>query len=235
MKGILRAGLLLALGAGLAACPEGPDPDDLDLPPPKTQVSEPEPQLETSVTSTETRVETPTGATSMRRTEFTQLSRPAGKSSARTLRKGVAAGDASAGKLQAELRQASPDLSTFGQLLALAGEQDLLDRRDKTLLAPTDQAFRALPAGQLAALRADKPALERLIRNHLIDKRVPLSEFASMMGGASTSFGELLTVTKTPDQHIYLQEARVLSQDRQAGHLLVHVVDRVLLPLSPAS
>ncbi|PKL74708.1 MAG: hypothetical protein CVV27_19130 [Candidatus Melainabacteria bacterium HGW-Melainabacteria-1] len=133
------------------------------------------------------------------------------------------------------LTSLDPELTRFSQLVMLAGMQDLLRRKEITILAPRDQAFQKMSNAQWALLIKDKASVKHLVQNHLILKIVPLKEFSSLAGGQTTVAGETLTTTRTTDGVVYLQEARVLSGDLRKGQALLHVIDRVLTPLSPSA
>jgi len=96
-----------------------------------------------------------------------------------------------------------------------------------TVLAPTDDAFAALPDGTLDALLADVPALTDTLLYHVIDGDVPSSEvvLASLV---PTLNGSDVKVTVNGD--VYINEAMVTLTDVEADNGVIHVLDAVLTP-----
>ena len=80
--------------------------------------------------------------------------------------------------------QDSPDFDTFVSAVETAGLTELLSSGGPyLLLAPTNEAFEALPKDQLGALMADPEALAELLRNHIIEEYVPRGSLAETPGG----------------------------------------------------
>lgn len=120
--------------------------------------------------------------------------------------------------------QADPRLSTFVTAVEAGGLVGALRGAGPfTVFAPTNEAFEALPAGTLAQLLADPPALAAVLQAHVVTGTVRASDLrpvasARTLGGATWSIG--LTVG----------DARVIDVDLEARNGVLHVIDRVLVP-----
>jgi uncharacterized surface protein with fasciclin (FAS1) repeats len=99
-----------------------------------------------------------------------------------------------------------------------------------TILAPTDAAFNALPAGQLANLMKIENAaqLQALLTYHLINAGVPTSKIQGSKGPISTVAGTPVQIDGTGPT-IMVNDASVV------GHAVVsngdiYAIDKVLTP-----
>jgi uncharacterized surface protein with fasciclin (FAS1) repeats len=101
-----------------------------------------------------------------------------------------------------------------------------------TVFAPTDAAFAALPAGTLDALLADPSGLlTQILLYHVVGASVLSTDLQDGMV-ATTLLGEDIKVSFRADG-IYINEAKVVMADLEAGNGIVHVIDLVITP--PAS
>ena len=123
----------------------------------------------------------------------------------------------------------------FKTLTAAVGAAGLIDTLktpgDKTIFAPTDQAFAKLPAGTVESLLGNIPALTDILTYHVI-------------GGASVDAGTAKTLTEaTPLNNkklnvsvrhgkLFINESRVVLYDIKTSNGIIHVIDTVLLPPS---
>jgi len=102
-----------------------------------------------------------------------------------------------------------------------------------TLFAPTDAAFNLLPAGIVAALLNDIPALTDILMHHVLgDNMISTTLSNGMM--ATTLHGTDVTVSIT-NGNVYIDNAMVTVADIIADNGVVHVIDAVLLPQAPAT
>ena len=92
----------------------------------------------------------------------------------------------------------TPELSTFSRLVHRAGMEDAL-RGDAavTVLAPSDEAFKALPKQTLDEISADPAKARAVVSNHLVDGRIATVD---MKGKLRTRAGTDLTVSRTGDR-----------------------------------
>lgn len=134
-----------------------------------------------------------------------------------------------------ELAAQQKNLTTFIAAVKAAGlESELTAAGPVTVFAPTDDAFKQLPAGKLAALMA--PAghdeLRTLLLNHMVRDGVRIHDET---GGAATSGaldcagGAKLAFGGSADRPT-IGGAGYVATDMQARNGLLDTVDRVLLP-----
>jgi uncharacterized surface protein with fasciclin (FAS1) repeats len=122
----------------------------------------------------------------------------------------------------------TPELSTLSRLVAEAGLADTLRGAGPyTVFAPSDEAFKALPAGALAKLTADKDALRAVLTYHVLPVKVLAAGVTT--GNAKTVNGAALALSKA-GTFVTVEEALVQTPDLIASNGVVHTVDRVLMP-----
>ncbi len=111
-----------------------------------------------------------------------------------------------------------------GLVEALTGEGPL------TVLAPTDEAFAALPEGTLETLLKpeNKEMLKQILLYHVIDGKV-MAEQVTSMESATTLNGADITIS-TEDGKVMVNGANVIATDIAASNGVIHVIDAVLLP-----
>ena len=119
----------------------------------------------------------------------------------------------------------------FTTLVAALEAADLADTLATggpyTVIAPTDEAFAALPEGTVDALLADIPTLTDILLYHVVDGEAD-STVVSEMSLIPTLQGSDIKVTL--DSGVQLNDATVTTADVEADNGLIHVVDSVLLP-----
>ncbi len=104
----------------------------------------------------------------------------------------------------------------------------MLQNGQVTLLAPTDDAFSALPAGVVQGLLANVTALTDVLLYHVLSKPLTASQLVSL-GAAQTTEGADVTVTGTATGKVYINQARVTKADIAASNGYLHVIDSVLV------
>jgi uncharacterized surface protein with fasciclin (FAS1) repeats len=118
--------------------------------------------------------------------------------------------------------------STLVTALDAAGLAERLQQEGPfTLLAPTDEAFEALPDARLEALLDDPEELRAVLLRHVVEGEVLSARIAAMdrlrtLGGATLPVSTVRGVT--------LGDARVLQADVLASNGVLHVLDAVLMP-----
>jgi len=127
----------------------------------------------------------------------------------------------------ADVVASRPELSTLNRLVTQAGLQDSL-RGDAplTLLAPTDEAFRALPQRTLDALVTDPAQLKAVLNHHLIDGRIAAG---AMPAKLRTRSGADIVTSRAGD-FVTLEESLIVQADVVARNGNLDVIDRVLIP-----
>ncbi|MFG6428587.1 fasciclin domain-containing protein [Roseateles sp. LYH14W] len=121
-----------------------------------------------------------------------------------------------------------PQLSTFNRLAAQAGlTEQLRAAGPLTVFAPSDEAFKAVPAKTLEALAADPVQLKAVLSYHVIDGRMAAADVRT--GGAKSRQGANLALAKA-GSFITVDDAVVQQADIVATNGVAHVLDRVLMP-----
>lgn len=99
-----------------------------------------------------------------------------------------------------------------------------------TVFAPTDEAFRALPAGTVERLvrPENRAELTRILTYHVLPGRVTADQLAGQQVRPATVAGPRLAIDAR--QGVSVNNARVVQADVAASNGVIHVIDRVLLP-----
>ncbi len=100
-----------------------------------------------------------------------------------------------------------------------------------TLFAPTDEAFKALPPAQLAALLDPKnvPVLQQVLTYHLVHLSLDTSKFKGARGPVqSVEKGNLQLDGSGPVPKV--NDADIIEADVRASNGIIQVVNRVLIP-----
>ena len=123
---------------------------------------------------------------------------------------------------------------SFSTLLLAARAADMMDKftcpQQKTLLAPTNEAFQKLPAEQWATLLQDEEALRTLLSRHILEGAIPAADLANEGAVCSSLGAKRCSVSgKTT-----IGTANVIKVDIAASNGIIHVIDQVLLPEAPA-
>lgn len=122
-------------------------------------------------------------------------------------------------------------LTTVVELVVAAGLEETLRQPDATLtlLAPTDEAFAALPTEVLNALEQDVNLLRNYLMYHVLTGLYP-SELLVDGTDVATAFGDFtVTVGVSAVDGVTMNGVPVLQADWVAGNGLVHVIDSVLV------
>lgn len=101
-----------------------------------------------------------------------------------------------------------------------------------TLLAPTDDAFAALPAGMMDTLLHNPTALRNLLLYHVV-----VGQFSSGELGAQdtimTALGVPVVMTREDDLALLNDSVVFVGADIPASNGVIHAIDAVLVPLTP--
>jgi uncharacterized surface protein with fasciclin (FAS1) repeats len=97
-----------------------------------------------------------------------------------------------------------------------------------TVLAPTDAAFAALPAGTVESLLENTELLTAILTYHVIGGEVTAAQVQAL-SSAETLNGQSLTITTTGGQ-VRINGALVVQTDIYATNGIIHVLDAVLIP-----
>jgi uncharacterized surface protein with fasciclin (FAS1) repeats len=123
---------------------------------------------------------------------------------------------------------ATPQLSTLTKLLNDAGLTDTMKGTGPyTVFAPTDEAFKAVPAKTLDALSKDKALLISVLSYHVLPAKVTSADMKN--GPNPTVQGAPVSLYRS-GTFMTVEEAVVTTPDIEASNGVVHIVDRVLIP-----
>ncbi|HZF78284.1 MAG TPA: fasciclin domain-containing protein [Rubrivivax sp.] len=122
----------------------------------------------------------------------------------------------------------TPQLSTLSKLINDAGLADTLRGAGPfTLFAPSDDAFRALPAKTLADLSADAALLKSVLSYHVVPGN--LSSRDAKTDNLKTVQGANIAIAKAGN-FVTVEDAVVQQADVAATNGVLHVIDKVLMP-----
>jgi uncharacterized surface protein with fasciclin (FAS1) repeats len=123
---------------------------------------------------------------------------------------------------------ANPELSTVSDLVRKSGLEPVLSAVGPfTVFAPTNDAFKALPAKTLQDLAANPAALKDVLSYHVVAGK--LDSAAISNSSVASVQGAKLALAKSGG-FVTVDEAVVTQADLPAANGVVHVVDRVLMP-----
>ncbi len=123
---------------------------------------------------------------------------------------------------------------SFGTLVAAVKAAGLVDTLKGdgpfTVFAPTDEAFKALPAGTVEDLLKpeNKDKLVQVLTYHVIPGKVMSSDIAGKMMSVKTVEGSEVKIDATSG--VTINEAKVTQADVAADNGVIHVIDKVILP-----
>jgi uncharacterized surface protein with fasciclin (FAS1) repeats len=122
----------------------------------------------------------------------------------------------------------TPELSTLTRLLREAGLADTLRGPGPfTVFAPSDAAFKAVPAATMAQLAADKEMLRSVLTFHVVPGKVMAADVKN--GPAKSVQGANLALSRA-GTFVTVEDAVVQVADVPVTNGVVHVIDTVLIP-----
>lgn len=143
------------------------------------------------------------------------------------------AAPAASSQTVADVVASTPSLSTLAGLIEAAGADGVLRDVDGayTLFAPSDDAFAALEAGALDALRQNPDALRALVLDHTLSNRTYAPDVFDEIT-IETVAGSEVTLLPTAGGLTVRDgtgvSADVVTADLDADNGVVHVIDAVL-------
>ena len=123
---------------------------------------------------------------------------------------------------------------SFGTLVAAVKAAGLVDTLKGdgpfTVFAPTDEAFKALPAGTVEDLLKpeNKDKLVQILTYHVIPGKVMSSDITGKMMSVKTVEGSEVKIDATSG--VSINKAKVTQADVAADNGVIHVIDKVILP-----
>jgi uncharacterized surface protein with fasciclin (FAS1) repeats len=120
------------------------------------------------------------------------------------------------------------NFTTLAAGLKAAGLTDILSKKGPfTVFAPTDEAFKKLPAGAMDALLKDTAKLKGVLTYHVIVGHVSAKDMKS--GDVMTMQGSPLTAV-VASSDVQVNGAHVKRADLVATNGVIHAIDAVIMP-----
>ena len=114
------------------------------------------------------------------------------------------------------------------KLVAQAGLSDTLKAQGPfTVFAPSDEAFKAVPAKTLEEIAKDPARLKAVLTYHVVAGKTNAADIKNM--AVKSVNGADLALSKAGD-FVTVEDAAVQTADIAATNGVVHIVDRVLIP-----
>ena len=124
----------------------------------------------------------------------------------------------------------NPALSTLVTAVKAAGLVDTLNNAENiTVFAPTNDAFKKIPAADLKKVLADKKTLTAILTGHVTSPKLAPTDLA----GDHTSLAKTtIKVTGSGEDFTVDGSAKVVCGNVQTANATVYIIDSVLLPKS---
>lgn len=124
---------------------------------------------------------------------------------------------------------AAGSFNTLATALKAAGLVETLKGKGPfTVFAPTDDAFKKLPAGTLEKLLADKAQLTKVLTYHVVAGKVMAADVVKLKE-AKTVEGSMVKIT-VASGGVKVNDSNVVKTDVGASNGVIHVIDSVILP-----
>ncbi|MGB2818234.1 MAG: fasciclin domain-containing protein, partial [Burkholderiaceae bacterium] len=121
----------------------------------------------------------------------------------------------------AQVIASDPNLSTLNGLIAQAGlGETLAGAGPFTVFAPTNEAFKAVPAKTMGELSADKELLKSVLTFHVVPMKLNAADVKP--GNVKTVNGANLPLSRA-GTFVTVEEAMVTGVDKQASNGVVQV------------
>jgi uncharacterized surface protein with fasciclin (FAS1) repeats len=124
---------------------------------------------------------------------------------------------------------AAGNFSIFAAAIKAAGLTEALAAKGPfTVFAPTDEAFKQLPAGAYDELLKDTGKLKAILNYHIMPGQVMAKNLKA--GELMTQQGTTLTSTPSSSTNVRVNAARIVKADLVASNGVIHAIDAVMLP-----
>jgi len=134
-------------------------------------------------------------------------------------------------KGKADIVETAMSAGSFNTLVAAVKAAGLVDtlkgKGPFTVFAPTDEAFKALPAGTVEALLKDVPKLKAILLYHVVPGKVMAADVLKAKD-AKTAQGQF--VSFCTKEGVKVNGAKVVKADIHCSNGVIHVIDAVILP-----
>ncbi|MDH5930869.1 fasciclin domain-containing protein [Vibrio splendidus] len=137
-------------------------------------------------------------------------------------------------EMKKDIVDVAAENGSFNTLVAAVKAADLVDTLKGggpfTVLAPTDEAFAALPEGTVDMLLKpeNKDKLVAVLTYHVIPGKIMAAEVMKL-NSAVTVQGSAVMIA-IDDGNVMIDNAKVIMPDVEASNGVIHVIDAVLLP-----
>jgi uncharacterized surface protein with fasciclin (FAS1) repeats len=127
-----------------------------------------------------------------------------------------------------DVMSSNPELSTVTDLLRKSGLEPVLSAVGPfTVFAPSNDAFKAVPAKTMAHLATDPAALKDVLTFHVVAGKLDAASITNT--SVASVQGAKLALSKAGG-FVTVEDAVVTKADQSAANGFVHVIDRVLTP-----
>ena len=138
-----------------------------------------------------------------------------------------------------DIVQTAMGAGTFNTLVAAVKAAGLVEtlqgKGPFTVFAPTDAAFAKLPAGTVESLLANPDKLAKILTFHVVPGKVMAADIVKAKRATpKTANGATLDVV-VRDGGVRVNGANVVTADVVASNGVIHVIDTVLIPATPAT
>lgn len=143
---------------------------------------------------------------------------------------------ASAGGAKKDIVDTAVGAGQFNTLVAAVKAAGLVDtlkgKGPFTVFAPTDTAFKKLPAGTVEGLLKpeNKTKLAAILTYHVVPGMVMSKDIAGKKLQAATVQGQKISIDAT--KGVTVDGANVVKADIETSNGVIHVIDAVILPKS---
>ena len=159
----------------------------------------------------------------------------AAKADGSAVKQGSAAKEGSeAKKMGSDIVDTAVAAGTFETLVAAAKAGGLVNTLKSpgplTVFAPSDDAFKKLPAGTVESLLKPEnlSKLQSILKYHVIGGKIMSSDIKNIQN-AQTAEGNSVTVSVT-DDGVMIDGAKVVKADIECSNGVIHVIDSVIMP-----
>ena len=122
----------------------------------------------------------------------------------------------------------NPSLSTFSSLVAQGSLSATLQSGGPfTVFAPTNEAFKAVPAATMADLNKHPEKLKAVLSHHITAGKLLAADIKN--SSSQSLQGSNLGLSKAGD-YVIVESATVVAADTVATNGVIHTIDTVLMP-----
>lgn len=145
--------------------------------------------------------------------------------------KGGGAGEEKASKTVVEIAAGNEDFSTLVAAVKAADLAEALSGEGPfTVFAPTNDAFKKLPAGTVENLLKpeNKEKLQAVLKYHVVSGKVKAADVVKLTEAETLQGGKV--AIKVDGDKVTVDGANVVKTDIEGSNGVIHVIDTVILP-----